>query len=139
MPNWTRLPPRLRAATPGGDWRRPMSIDARERLAHRQAELVFALAGQCPPPVAFDPERVRAAARSLGVKRRRSVARAWPDLAASLGERFAAFFDDYAAAMAFPSLGGAVADGRAFLRWLPTSEQSDAIRIEVLTVDLRFV
>ena len=116
-----------------------MSIEARERLAHQQSELVFALAGQRPPPAAFDPEQVLAAARSLAVKRRRSVARAWPGLAASLGERFAAYFDDYAGAIPLPSRGGPLADGRAFLRWLPTSEQSDAIRIEVLTVDLRFV
>jgi hypothetical protein len=116
-----------------------MSIEARERLAHQQSELVFALAGQRPPPAAFDPEQVLAAARSLAVKRRRSVARAWPGLAASLGQRFAVIFDDYAAIVQLPSRGGPVADGRAFLRWSAAAERPEVSRSQALNVDLNFV
>src|SRR5258708_39569723 len=111
MPNWTRSPPRLRAATPGDDWRQRMLADGRGRLASRQAELVAALAGRRPPPAEFDCDRVHVAARALAIKRRRSVARAWPSLATALHERFVACFHDYAAMVPLPSLGGPVPGG----------------------------
>ncbi|MET0832681.1 MAG: hypothetical protein ABWZ62_01795, partial [Actinomycetota bacterium] len=69
----------------------------RERLAGQQADLVRALVGGGPVPGGFDPERVRATSAALARKRAREVARAWPVLAAELGEAFTGRFLAYAA------------------------------------------
>src|SRR5688500_9397725 len=73
-----------------------VSPEQRKSLAEQQAALVAAQAGQAAPPGGFDAEHVRTAAASLFAKRRRGVEKAWPGLAASLGDRFAAVFGDYA-------------------------------------------
>jgi hypothetical protein len=86
----------------------------RERLAAGQAALVRALVGGGPVPGGFDPDRVRATAAALARKRAREVARAWPVLAAELGEDFTGAFLAHAAGRPPPAGGGAVADGLAF-------------------------
>jgi hypothetical protein len=112
-----------------------MSADARARLAALQAELVAALAGHAAPPTGFDAERIRAAAAALATKRRRAMARAWPGLTAAIAEHF----DSYAAATPLPRLGGPLADGRAFLRWLAArAEYPHQTRLQALAVDLRY-
>lgn len=93
-----------------------MSAD-RTALAAEQARLVAALTGGAAAPAGFDSRRARLAAESLAAKRRRSVARAWPALAAALGESFAARFDVYASETPLAADSPA-ADGRAFARWL---------------------
>ena len=60
----------------------------RERLADEQAALVRALVGGGPVPGGFDPGRVAATSAALARKRAREVTRAWPVLAADLGEGF---------------------------------------------------
>jgi hypothetical protein len=90
----------------------------RARLAAEQAALVQALVGGGPVPGGFDPERVRATSAALGRKRAREVARAWPVLAAELGEDFGGRFLAYAARRPPPPRGGALADGPAFARSL---------------------
>ena len=89
---------------------------ARERLAAEQAALVRALVDGGPVPGGFDPERVRATSAALARKRAREVARAWPVLAAELGEDFTGRFLAFAAGRPPPARGGALADGLAFAR-----------------------
>jgi hypothetical protein len=90
----------------------------RERLAAEQAALVRALVGGGPVPRGFDPERVRATSTALARKRAREVARAWPVLAAELGDDFTGRFLAFAAGRPPPARGGALADGLAFARAL---------------------
>jgi hypothetical protein len=90
----------------------------RERLAAGQAALVRALVGGGPVPGGFDPDRVRATSTALDRKRAREVARAWPVLAAELGEEFTGRFLAFAAGRPPPARGGALADGLAFARAL---------------------
>ncbi|MET8052322.1 MULTISPECIES: hypothetical protein [unclassified Streptosporangium] len=91
-----------------------MSEDAaREALAGAQAALMAALvAGEEAPP-GFDRERLLIQESSLISKRRRTVARLRPDLAALLGDGFAAEFDAYARGRPRPP-GGSHADARDF-------------------------
>jgi hypothetical protein len=69
-------------------------------------------------PGGFDPGRVAATSAALGRKRAREVARAWPVLAADLGEGFTGRFLADAARRPPPARGGALADGLAFARAL---------------------
>jgi hypothetical protein len=92
--------------------------DNQERLAAEQAALVRALVGGGPVPGGFDPERVRATSAALARKRAREVARAWPVLAAELGDDFTGRFLAFAAGRPPPARGGALADGLAFARAL---------------------
>jgi hypothetical protein len=94
-----------------------VSDDARERLAADQARLVAALSGQAAAPDGFDAGRVELAARTLVAKRMKSVARACPVLAASLGTRFAEEFSAFAATFPAPATAPAD-DGLAFASWL---------------------
>ena len=87
---------------------------SRERLAAEQAALVRALVDGGPVPGGFDPDRVRATSAALARKRAREVARAWPALAAELGDDFTARFLADAARRPPPARGGALADGLAF-------------------------
>jgi hypothetical protein len=87
---------------------------SRERLAADQAALVRALVGGGPLPGGFDPDRVRATSAALARKRAREAARAWPVLAAELGEEFTEAFLAHAARRPPPARGGALADGLAF-------------------------
>jgi hypothetical protein len=96
----------------------PPSPGGRERLAAEQAALVRALVDGGPVPGGFDPDRVRATAAALARKRAREVARAWPVLAAELGEAFTQRFLAFAATRPPPARGGALADGLAFARAL---------------------
>jgi hypothetical protein len=91
---------------------------ARERLAAEQAALVRALVAGGPVPGGFDPDRVRATSTALAGKRAREVARAWPVLAAELGEDFGGRFLAFAAGRPPPARGGALADGLTFARAL---------------------
>ncbi len=117
-----------------------MSAEARARLAAMQADLVAALAAGAGPPAGFDAERVRLAAASLASKRRQAVARAWPDLAAALADRFGPRFEAFAAQTPLPAAGGPRADGRAFAAWLARQgELPEACRLHALAVDLRYV
>jgi hypothetical protein len=72
--------------------------DARRRLAARQEALLSALVAGASPPAGVDAERVTVQAEALIAKRRRVAQRAWPELAAALGEGFATAFDEYARA-----------------------------------------
>ena len=92
--------------------------EARDRLAAGQAALVRALVGGGPVPGGFDPGRVRATSTALARKRAREVARAWPALAAELGQEFSGRFLAFAATRPPPARGGALADGLAFARAL---------------------
>jgi hypothetical protein len=112
-----------------------MSVEARTQLAAMQAKLVGALVSDKSAPTGFDASRLKAAATSLRIKRARAVARAWPCLRDQVGEQFAAF----AAETPMPREGGPLADGRAFALWLALrSELPDAVRLQVLAVDLRY-
>jgi hypothetical protein len=110
--------------------------DARARLAEQQARLVGALVAGGEHPEGFAPERLRLAAGSLRNKRVREVVRAWPELAACLGEEFAERFLAYAADHPPPAEGGPLADGRSFARTLAPGEWTDEARLAVLGVDL---
>jgi hypothetical protein len=104
----------------------------RERLAADQAVLVRALVGGGPVPGGVDPDRVGATAAALARKRAREVARAWPVLAADLGDDFTRRFLADAAARP-PARGGALADGLAFARALARSGRlSGDARVEAM-------
>lgn len=116
-----------------------LSAEARVRLASEQAALVAALVAGGEAPAGFDAARLAAAAASLARKRARAVARAWPGLAKGLGDRFGTWFAPYAAVIPLPREGAALADGRAFTRWLAArGELPEAGRLQALAVDLRF-
>lgn len=116
-----------------------MPHDARTRLAARQAELLAALCGAAAPPAGFDANRIRATVESLATKRCHAVARAWPDLSHALGPQFSEYFTQFAKTSPIPRAGGALADGRAFARWLAAHKLlPEAARLHVLAVDLRF-
>jgi hypothetical protein len=71
---------------------------APESLATRQARLVDALTSGKPVPDGFDLRKVDAARVALLRKRAGEVARQWPMLAASFGERWKPSFAAWAAA-----------------------------------------
>lgn len=93
-------------------------MSGRTDLAARQAAFAEAVIAGAPPPPGFSVERVRAAAASLANKRRGSVARAWPGLAAGLGDELRPLFAAYASSVPHPLEGGPLADGLAFGDWL---------------------
>jgi hypothetical protein len=70
----------------------------RRRLAARQAALLSALVTSAPVPPGLDADRVAVQAEALIAKRRRTAQRAWPELAAALGNAFVPAFEDYARA-----------------------------------------
>jgi hypothetical protein len=116
-----------------------LSPEARAQLKLQQAALVTALMAQGEPPPEFDAVRLSAAAATLVRKRARAVARAWPGMARALGRRFGRLFGSYAEAAKLPRVGGPLADGRAFARWLAAQgELPEACRLQALTVDLRY-
>jgi hypothetical protein len=114
-----------------------MSADV--QLTAQQAALVRALTGQGPVPSGFDAGRVDVVARSLVLKRLRSVRRVWPGLARGLGTDFDRTFVAYATAKPSPRLGGVLADGDAFVgRLLATGQCPDEARRERLAVTLEY-
>ena len=114
--------------------------EQREQLAMQQSNLVRALTGQGLHPAGFETARLQAAARSLLRKRMQSVAIAWPRLAKAMGEPLREKFAAYAATTPLPGHGGALADGRAFVRFLNAArELPDEGRLEAMAIDLRFV
>jgi hypothetical protein len=116
-----------------------MTADARQRLAAAQAGLLRALVGHAPPPPGLDDSQVAAAAEALLAKRRHAVARAWPSLIQALGARFQERFDAFARSAPLPSLGGPLADGRAFVRALARERPlPEAVLRQALAVDLRW-
>jgi hypothetical protein len=66
-------------------------------LAERQAALVDALVTGGPVPSGFDPGQVEATRRALLRKRAAEAAKAWPVLAASLGEHWVLVFSAHRA------------------------------------------
>jgi hypothetical protein len=111
---------------------------APERLAAAQAALVRALVAGGPVPDGFDPDRVRATAAALARRRAREVARAWPVLAADLGEAFTDRFVAWATGRPPPAAGGALADGLGFARDLARHRRlSGDARVEALLVAAR--
>ena len=108
-------------------------------LADQQAALLAALAGAGPVPDGFDAARVRAAAEALAFKRARAVANAWPSLRAMLGDDFRETFAAYAAAASLPAHGGALADGRRFVRFIARQLRlSDDARLQALAIDAQY-
>lgn len=115
-----------------------MPTDARQRLAEAQTKLVRALVGYADAPTAFDAARLRVTADTLLMKRARTVAHAWPQLARALGPIFGARFAAYARLRAMPESGPLV-DGRAFARMLERAgELTDEARCEMLAFDARY-
>jgi hypothetical protein len=84
-------------------------------LAQRQAELVDALVAGGPVPSGFDPDRIEATRRALLRKRAGEAAKAWPVLAASLGEHWVSVFSAHRSGTA--PLGG-LRDGWELARTL---------------------
>jgi hypothetical protein len=114
-----------------------MQVDARTKLAAAQLKLVLALAGIRDAPDEFDRSRIEAARDVLHEKRARSVAHVWPRLARALGDSFDSVFASYARVAPIPRSGGALADGRAFVRelkragMLPEEGQLEAIAFDL--------
>jgi hypothetical protein len=116
-----------------------MTGEARRNLAELQASLLRSLTCSGQVPEGIDRDRAEAAGVSLSIKRARSVARAWPDLAAALGNEFGARFADFAAGTPLPARGGPLADGLNFALWLARHSPLPAsARLEQLAVTLRY-
>lgn len=115
-----------------------MSAPDREAYAASQAQLLDALLRGDPPPPGFVAAQIDAAGSALRRKRGRAVARAWPALALSLGDRFAPRFDAFARATRGP--GGLddaarpLLDGLAFTRSIQTAGETldEDVRVEIL-------
>jgi hypothetical protein len=93
---------------------------ARERMADAQEGVLKALLTGTAPP-GFAADRMVTAGRTLRRKRARALARAWPALAAALGDRFTVLFADYAIEVLCAPGGSAAADGYQFARYLRAS------------------
>jgi hypothetical protein len=103
-------------------------------------DLLRTLNGQKAALPDAETERLNATAEALFRKRRRSVARAWPPLVQALGNRFLERFAAFAVQTVLPCEGGALADGREFVRFLAKrGDLPDAGRLEALAVDLRYI
>ena len=104
-----------------------------------QAQLVRALVEGADAPADFDRERLTAAAEALLLKRARTVAREWPQLAGALGGEFAAHFAAYGRANPLSQAGSPLADGRAFTDWIKRAGLlTDEGRLEALAFDARY-
>ncbi|BCB78531.1 hypothetical protein GCM10022251_58770 [Phytohabitans flavus] len=90
-----------------------------DSLAERQAALVAALVAGAPIPDGFDPRLIDTARRALLRKRSSEVARHWPMLAASFGERWPTVFAEWAEAR---PTRGSFQDGLALARSLPLTD-----------------
>lgn len=111
-----------------------MSAPDRAALAAAQQALVDALVAGGPMPAGFDPDRVGAVRAALVRKRAGEVAKAWPGLAASYGDRW---YGEFAAwADGRPTLG-AFADGFGFATDAP--ELSELARLELAERQVAFV
>ncbi len=116
-----------------------MHIDARKKLAAAQLELVRALVGRESASAEFDSSRIQATANALMLKRARSVAHAWPELARSLGAAFDERFAQYGESHPIAQEGSPQADGRAFARALRRAGTlADEALLETLRFDLRY-
>lgn len=116
-----------------------MHNDARKRLAAAQLELLCALVGREIAPAEFDSSRIQATANALMLKRARSVARAWPQLARSLGSAFDHRFALYAQSRPITQESEPLADGRAFARSIHRAfALADEAVLETLAFDLRY-
>ena len=116
-----------------------MQTDARKRSAAAQLELVRALVSNETAPDGFDSSRIQATAEALLRKRSHAVARAWPELARSLGSSFDERFAMYARSRPITDDGGPLADGRAFARVLGRENLlSEEVVVEALAFDLRY-
>lgn len=108
----------------------------RAKLGARQASMVAALVTGAKVSEPIDALRLDAAARALRRKRQRALVHAWPGLASPAREHF----DAYAAENPLPRNGGPLADGRRFAAWLnQRGEMPDRCRLQVLSVDLRYI
>lgn len=108
-------------------------------LAARQAALVAALVAGGPLPDGFDPRTVGIAAQALRSKRAGEVARAWPALAASLGDEWPKRFMEWAHGR---TPGGSLLDGWAFALDLLGTDAGpghDALRRELAEVEAVWV
>lgn len=90
----------------------------RDELAARQRSLVAALVAGAAPPPGVDPGRVRVQATALLRKRGRTVARAQPELAATLGPAFGEAFAEYVHSRPWWMPDSTAADAREFARYL---------------------
>jgi hypothetical protein len=116
-----------------------MLDEARQQLALMQAELVRALVEGADAPADFDRQRLAAAAESLWLKRARTVARVWPQLAGAMGDGFAVRFANYARANRLPHDANPLTDGRAFTKWLERAGLlPDEGRLEAFAFDARY-
>ena len=109
----------------------PVDPAAPRDLAARQAALVAALVAGAPLPAGFDATRVAAARAALLRKRAGEVARLWPMLAAGLGHRWPAIFQQWAAQR---PTQGALRDGWDFARDLRDQGRLPALGAEELAV-----
>ena len=117
---------------------RLMHADARTRIAADQLEVVRALVGNEIAPDGFDRARIQAAADALLLKRAHSVARAWPELARSLGPTFDERFARYARSQPMLQGVGPMLDGRRFAHLLAREGHlADDASVEVLAFDAR--
>jgi hypothetical protein len=103
-------------------------------LEAAQAELVAALTGVGPVPVGFDAGRLEIARKALLRKRSGEIARTWPLLASSLGDRFLPRFAEFAV---HRPTSGSWRDGWDFARQLAATSALPAdARLELAEREL---
>lgn len=115
-----------------------MLNETRERQADAQSHLVASLMRGGDAPAGFDADDLSSASRSLVSKRFRLVQNTWPVFDATLGDRFAPLFDEYARETPLVIEAQGQHDGSQFARWLMKRRQlPDQCRLALLHVELR--
>ena len=117
---------------------RPEARVERERVdaGHRRVRCVVAVRRFHR---VVDAERLEAAAEALLLKRTRTVACVWPQLARAMNDDFAVRSAACARVNPLPSDGSPLADGRVFIDWLERAGfLTDEGRLEAFAFDVRY-
>lgn len=115
-----------------------MLNETRERQADAQSHLVASLMRGGSAPTGFDANDLSSTSRSLLSKRFRLVQNGWPVFDATLGERFALLFNEYARETSLPSEAQARQDGCQFASWLMKRKQlPDLCRLALIHAELQ--
>jgi len=110
---------------------------ARSRLASMEAEFLRSLSSGGPFAAGSDRRGMQATAKLLWAKRVRSMAKAWPELAALLGTRLAERAAEVLAGTPLPPRDHALQDGLVLAGHLEAAGPiPDSLRLKLLAVRL---
>jgi hypothetical protein len=112
---------------------------ARSRLASMEAEFIRALSTGGPYPPGSDLRGMTATSRLLRAKRVRTMRKAWPELAAFLGDRLPERAAELLAGIPLPAGDHALQDGLLVaLRLKAVGPIPDSLKLKLLGVKVRY-